>query len=59
MLTRGGSTLLQAKLEGPAVIDLRSLPPNVAEVYVLTIMQKLQRRCRITSGHPVCLGWHM
>ena len=38
-------SLPQAKLEGPAVIDLRSLPPNVAEVYVLTIMQKLQRRC--------------
>ncbi len=28
------------------MIDLRSLPPNMAEVYVLTIMQKLQRRCR-------------
>ena len=25
------------------MIDLRSLPPNVAEVYVLTIMRQLQR----------------
>lgn len=45
MLTCGASVVLaQAKLEGPAVIDLRSLPPNVAEVYVLTIMRQLQRR---------------
>ena len=47
LLTRGApGVLVQAKLEGPAVIDLRSLPPNVAEVYVLTIMRQLQRRYR-------------
>lgn len=32
------------KLEGDATIDMRSLPPNVAEVYVLAVMGQMQRR---------------
>ena len=37
-------TLPLVKLDGEVTLDLRSLPPNVAEVYVLTVMGQLQRR---------------
>lgn len=32
------------KLDGEATIDMRALPPNVAEVYVLAVMGQMQRR---------------